>query len=214
MQYVSPSTINKELAAMSALCKWAAKQGYCREIKIKRFPPKLTKAPLPQVISKDEVLKIIEQVKPDRRGVVAAMYYGGLRSSEARHLRREDINLDKGLMLIRGKGNKQRVVPIIAPLRPYLEQGKAKKGYLWINKRTGRPWVDIRAELKGAAKRAGVDQRVYAHLLRHCFGTHATESGMGLRAAQEIMGHSSSQITELYTTLAAAQLIKEMNKTE
>lgn len=211
LEQVKPVTINKELAALSVLCKWANEQGYCHEIKVKRFPTKLTRPPKPVIIPRDQVLKLINEIKPDRRGVIAAMYFAGLRSSEARYLKRENVFLDRDLILVTGKGNKERLVPIRAPLKPYLEEGRAE-GYLWINPSTEKPWSDLRGSLKGAAKRAGVEQRVYAHLMRHCFGTHGTESGVGLRTLQESMGHSTSQVTELYTTLAADHLKEDMQK--
>jgi len=71
---VVPSTINKELSALSSLCKYAAEQGYCNEVKIKRFPPKLTKAPLPDVPSRADVLSIINSMDWPRCGLFACMY--------------------------------------------------------------------------------------------------------------------------------------------
>ena len=209
LQSVSASTVNKELAALSSLCKWASERGYCNEIRIKRFPGKLTKAAVPIILSKEEVLALINEVPEVKRGVVAAMYYGGLRSSEARLLRRENVLLDQGILIIRGKGNKQRIVPIMPELIPYLEAGN-KEGYLWLNPRTKKPYGTLRKTLFGAAKRAGIKKHVTAHLLRHCFGTHSTASGVGLRTLQDVMGHSSSQTTELYTRLAAGHLIEGM----
>ncbi len=210
---VTPSTINKELAALSSLCKWAAEpeRGYCEPIIVKRFPQKLVKAPLPNVLSRDEVQALLENIPPDKRGVVAAMYYAGLRSSEARYLRRADLWLEKKIMIIRGKGNKQRIVPILSELLPHLQRGR-EEGYLWVNPATGEPWQDIRGTLTAAGRRAGIAKRITPHLLRHCFGTHSTESGIGLRTLQEVMGHSTSQVTELYTTLAAEHLTADMSK--
>ena len=208
---VTPSTINKELAALSSLCKWAAEseRGYCNEIKIKRFPGKLTKAAIPVILSIEEVLALINEVSQIKRGVVAAMYYGGLRSSEARLLQRENVFIDQGILIIRGKGNKQRIVPIMKDLVPYLKAAN-NEGYLWLNPRTEKPWGTLRKAIFGAAKRAGIKKHVTAHLLRHCFGTHSTASGVGLRTLQDVMGHSSSQTTELYTTLATGHLIEGM----
>ncbi len=210
---VKPSTINKELAALSSLCKWAAEpeRGYCHPIQIKRFSNKLTKAPLPNVLTKEEVHALISQAAPDKQGLFAVMYYAGLRSSEARFLHRKNVFIDKKIMIVRGKGNKQRIVPILQELEPYILAAN-KTGYLWTNPTTQEPWKDIRGSLAGAAKRAGIEQRVTPHLLRHCFGTHSTESGVGLRTLQKVMGHSTSQVTEGYVTLAAKHLSLDMQK--
>lgn len=211
LAHVTPSTINKELAALSSFCRWATEQGYCEPINIKRFPGKLTKAPLPSVPSRDDILKLIGEIPDNRRGVIAAMYYAGLRSSEARFLRRESVFIEKGILVVRGKGNKQRIVPIMQDLIPYLKKGETS-GYLWLNPKTKAPWKDIRLCLKGAAKRAEITINVTPHTMRHCFGTHSTEAGVGLRTLQDVMGHSTSQVTEIYTTLAAQHLSIDMQK--
>lgn len=213
LKSVTHSTINKELAALSSLCKWAAmrERRYCEPITIKRYKNKFVKAPLPSVLSREEVEGLLAEMPVNKRGVVAAMYFGGLRSSEARNLSRDDVWSDRGVMIIRGKGNKQRMVPILPELQPYLEEGN-KTGFIWTNPQTGEPWKDLRDSIGSAGERAGIKQRVTPHLLRHCFGTHSTESGVGLRTLQEVMGHSSSQTTEMYTTIAADHLSNDMSK--
>lgn len=86
------------------------------------------------------------------------------------------------------------------------------KGYLFVNPRTKRPWVDFRKILNRACDKAGIGQHVYMHLLRHGFGTHGIQSGIGLRTMQMLMGHSTSQVTERYVTLAAQFLSEEVQK--
>jgi integrase/recombinase XerD len=139
------------------------------------------------------------------------MYYAGLRSSEARLLARENIFIEKRILVVRGKGNKQRIVPIMKDFMPYLIKGNSE-GFLWLNPKTKAPWKDIRQCLNGAAKRAGIKSKITPHTLRHCFGTHSTEAGVGLRTLQDVMGHSTSQVTEMYTTLAAQHLTIDMEK--
>jgi integrase/recombinase XerD len=87
-----------------------------------------------------------------------------------------------------------------------------KKGLLFVNPKTEKEYVDLRKPLKRAAEKAGIDQHVYMHLLRHSFGTHSIQSGIGLRTLQMLMGHSSSQVTEIYTTLAGQYLGQEIEK--
>ena len=83
---VKPNTINKELACLSGFAKWAHEQGYCERLHIKRFPLKLSRAPMPTVPSRKEVVKFLRALPRAKRGLWAAMYYCGLRSSEARTL--------------------------------------------------------------------------------------------------------------------------------
>ena len=198
---VGHSTINKELAALSGFCKWANERGYCERIHIKRFPAKLARPAIPNVPTRKQVVRFLRALPRKRRGWWAALFYCGLRSSEAKGLQPGHVHWGRGVMLVTGKGNKQRVVPINRKLRPYL--------------RHSLPFacpVDARASAKWAAKRAGIEMHIHPHLLRHAFGVHMIQSGVSLRAVQEMMGHSSSQVTEIYTRLAAEWLVEEMKK--
>ncbi|MDF1578407.1 MAG: tyrosine-type recombinase/integrase [Desulfobulbales bacterium] len=208
---VKPTTINKELAALSSLLKWAAEQGYCQPIKIKRFPPKLTRAPAPDVPSRIEVLAVLNSADWPKCGLLACLYFGGLRSTEAKSLTAENVRLDMEVMVVIGKGNKQRVVPIVKPLARILAKRIVEVGTGLLWDWTGRgPVKDLRSLLEWSCKRAGVRRRITPHTFRHAFGVHATIAGAGLRGLQQIMGHSTSTITEIYTTLAAENLIKEL----
>jgi integrase/recombinase XerD len=196
---VKPSTVNKELAALSGLCKWGREQGYCEEVRIKRFPNKLTRAPVQEVPSRKEILKTIRAIPRKKRAVFAAMYYLGLRSQEARDMRPESVHWGRGLVLVVGKGNKQRLVPINRKAAVYLRS---------------LPWYapgDFRQILEWAAKRLGT-RVLNPHLFRHAFGMHMTAAGVGLRALQEMMGHSSPVITERYAQVVAETLRREMEK--
>ena len=113
-------------------------------------------------------------------------------------------------MTIRGKGNKQRIVPIHRKVRVYLKK-RMKNGFLFINEKTGKPFYDAKKALKRAAEKAGVDG-VYMHLLRHAFGTHSIMSGISPRALQMMLGHSSITTTEIYSRLANDFLSEEMKK--
>ena len=198
---VKHTTINKELAALSSFCKWAEDQGYCERIRIKRFPNKLTRAPLMNVPSRKEIVKLLRAIPRQKRAIFCAMYYLGLRSQEARDLRSLAVHWSRNVLVIVGKGNKQRIVPINRKARPYL--------------RHSLPFyapADFRNILKWACKRSGIGREVNPHLFRHAFGVHMTAMGVGLRALQEIMGHSSSVVTERYSQVVATTLLQEMDK--
>ncbi len=205
---VKHTTINKELAALSSFCRWAAGKGYCQEFKIKRFPPKLTKSRSPEVLSEDEISRFFGALKEDRRGYFALLYYAGMRASEARGLTASQVFLDRGVLVVRGKGNKERVIPIVDALRPILAEA--------MGHRPTGPLFPVPGDLRGcihwASKRAGITKHVTPHTFRHCFGTHATMAGVSLRSLQEIMGHSSSAVTEIYSRLGAQALTTELAK--
>ena len=98
-----------------------------------------------------------------------------------RHLRAEDIDIENGIMIVTGKGNKQRIVPITTErlLKELTRRvNETGSGYLYISPITGRPYNDIRTAIDNAAKRAGVGKHVYPHLFRHSYGTHAMASGV------------------------------------
>ncbi len=210
---VTAATVQKELCALSSLCKWAEERGFCRGIKIKKFPAKLTRAPLPRIPAREEVLKVLAAIPEAKRGPFLAMYHAGLRKSEACGLRAEHINEDAGLLLVVGKGNKERIVPLIEPLRSVvIERARlVGSGLLWPNE-NGEEFGDLRLILQWACKRAKVARKYTPHLLRHCFGTHGMAAGLSLRGLQGILGHSTSTTTERYTHLAADFLRAEMNK--
>lgn len=206
------TSINKELSAFSGLLKWAIDKGYCQEVKIKRFPAKMTKSPLPDVPTREEVLALIDGMIWPKCGLFACLYYAGLRASEAENLTTDKVHLDHGLMIVRGKGNKERPVPIVDELRPYLLKriAEGKDGLMWAS-RSGNKITDLKKIIKLAKERAGLTRHFYPHLLRHAFGTHATQAGVNLRSLQYAMGHTTSSTTELYTTLSSAAIIKEIS---
>lgn len=210
LQHVKPTTIQKELATLSGLCKYGHRRGYCPEIKIDRFPQKLTKAPLPDVLTREEVLQFLDGfIDEEKRTIFATLYYAGLRKSEARSVTVENCFLGRGIMIVRGKGNKQRPVPISSALVPMIEQRieEVKSGPLFPNMPK-----DLRELIFWAKKRAKITKKITPHMLRHCFGVHSIQAGVNLRSLQLVMGHSSSQVTEGYTHLAATALVEEMKK--
>jgi len=209
---IKPTSINKELSALSGLCKWAVEQGYCQSmLTIKRFPRKMTKAPLPDVPTRSEVLALINCMIWPKCGLFACLYYAGLRASEAAELTADKVHLDGGVLIVRGKGNKERPVPIVDELRPYLVRrlSEIDGGLLW-GSRSGARITDLKKIIRLAKIRAGLTRHFYPHLLRHAFGTHATQMGVNLRSLQYAMGHTTSQTTEIYTTLSSDAIIKEL----
>lgn len=197
---VKPITINKELTALSSLCRWAHEMGYCEEIRIKRYPPKMTRSPIMNVPDRKTVVRLLRAIPRQKRPAFCGMYYLGLRSQEAKDMLPEHVFWQRGVAIVTGKGDKQRIVPINRKVAVYVRH---------------LPWYapnDFRQIIKWACKRSGIDQHINPHLFRHAFGCHMTAAGVSLRALQEMMGHSSSAITERYSQVMAETLIKEMGK--
>jgi len=206
---ISRRTINKELSYLSGFLRWCEDNRYMSQRpRVKLFPAKQTRAPQVRPLHPTEVTAMLAQLEPEYRLPFLLANDGGLRRAEIlgggeyRGLQRHDVDLMNGILFVRGKGGKERIVPIItARLRAELEKAceQITTGPLCINPKTGKPWYSIRKPLLRAAKAAGIDRRVYHHLLRHNFGTHAVAAGVNLRSVQELMGHSTSKVTEAYT---------------
>lgn len=160
---------------------------------------------LPNVLSKNEIGKIIKLTKNIKHKAILLMLYScGLRRSELVHMELTDINSKRNIIKIRGaKGNKDRYVNLahnmLHLLREYYKAYKPNK-YLFEG-RNGAPYsyASIGKIVAEAGKRAGILGKVHPHLLRHSFATHHLEQGTDLRYIQEWLGHSSSKTTERYT---------------
>lgn len=210
---ISKRTINLELSYLASLIKWCESDESGPLIdplpfKIKGFPGRQTRPPLPRVLTEDEVDRLLAELCPRVRGLVACLYYAGLRFSEAANLRAENVDLARMVLQIRGKGDKERIVPILPHLASYVSQ---KTTGLLFPAPSGEPYKDIRTSLKNAAARAGIPKHVHPHLLRHTFGAHGIKD-ISLRAMQTIMGHSTPVVTQRYTQIAEATLSNEMSR--
>lgn len=212
---VKKRTINRELSYVSVIIEWATENNYCQPLpfKIKFFPKKQTRAPIPIVHTIDEVQNIGDSINNKKKGLFYLLYDAGLRRTEAFTIKKEQVDLDSRLLRIIGKGGKERLVPILTE-RLYEElkekADSVKSGYLYINPVTKKPYKDIRGALKAAAVRAGVEyKRINHHLMRHNHGTHSAYAGVDVRATQMVLGHSDLKTTEIYTHLAAHFLKSE-----
>ncbi|WP_353937189.1 site-specific tyrosine recombinase/integron integrase [uncultured Zobellia sp.] len=165
---------------------------------------------LPQVISKSEVMKILDNTNNlKHRCIVGLLYSAGLRRNELINLKLSDI--DSNRMLIRiesGKGNKDRYSllsnQILDDLRIYYKKWRPKK-YIIEGQYGGQySGQSIAVIVTKAAKKAGIRIRVTPHMLRHSFATHLLEAGVDLRQIQVLLGHSSSKTTEIYTHVATS----------
>ena len=178
---------------------------------------------LPRVLTREEVAKLLSEPRGTEpgalrdRALLEVMYACGLRASEAIGLQASDVDLDEGMLRARGKGSKERVVPIgrqaVAALRAYEQRGRpALVGYrvqtqLFVNQRGGAlTRQGLYKIVQGYARGAGLEQKMSPHTLRHSFATHLLAGGCDLRSLQEMLGHADLATTQIYTHLSAERL--------
>ncbi len=165
-------------------------------------------AKLPKVISKNEVLSIIEHTNNIKHRCVVELLYGsGLRRSELLNLKLTDVDSQRMLIRVEGsKGNKDRQTLLsktaLNDLRAYFKEYRPKT-YLFEGK-SGKKYSaqSVLKIVTEAAEKAKISLRVTPHMLRHSFATHLLESGTDLRQIQVLLGHSSTKTTEIYTHVA------------
>ncbi|WP_282076127.1 site-specific tyrosine recombinase/integron integrase [Maribacter aquivivus] len=163
---------------------------------------------LPTVISKEEIISIIEHTNNlKHRCIVQLLYGSGLRRSELLNLKLNDIDSKRMLIRVEGaKGNKDRLTLLsknaLEDLRMYFKEWKPKE-FLFEGRKGGRYSPESVVQIvKQAANKAGVKRNVSPHTLRHSFATHLLESNVDLRQIQVLLGHGSSKTTEIYTHVA------------
>jgi integrase/recombinase XerD len=171
---------------------------------------------LPDVLSRDAVARLVEAPDPDApfhwrdRAILEILYSSGLRVSEVVDLRLGGIDLDEGVVLVRGKGSKERLIPLGRPaaaaierylreVRPRVSTGRGE-GRVFLSAR-GRPLSrqTVWSLVARSARAAGIDRKVSPHTLRHTFATHLLEGGADLAAVQELLGHVDISTTQIYT---------------
>jgi integrase/recombinase XerD len=192
-----------------------------------RGPPKSQR--LPRVLTREEVARLLGQPRGTAplalrdRALLEVMYACGLRASEAVGLELSDVDLEEGLLCARGKGSKERIVPIgrqaVAALRAYCRGGRpvlmeahapgcaGTQAQLLLNSRgLGLTRQGLYKIVQGHARRAGLQERMSPHTLRHSFATHLLAGGCDLRSLQEMLGHADLATTQVYTHLSAERL--------
>ncbi len=167
---------------------------------------------LPNVLSKEEInrlIKTIDNIK--HKCIITIIYSAGLRRSEVLNIKPEDIDSSRMLIKITGgKGNKDRYsllsVKLLEDLRIYHKEYKPKK-WLFEGQAGGKYSAESVAQiLKKALLKSGIRKKVTPHTLRHSFATHLLEQGIDLRYIQELLGHSNSKTTEIYTHVSNKHL--------
>lgn len=220
---VAPATIQRKAACLRSFYRHLR-----REEIISHDPTAELRAPrksqkLPQVLSRDEVAKLLAAPRGTApaalrdRALLEVMYACGLRASEAVDLTVGAVDLRTGVVRARGKGSKERLIPIgrqaVAAARSYLEHGRPKlvglrdERHLFVNHRGGGlTRQGLYKIVQRHALSAGLEGRMSPHTLRHTFATHLLAGGCDLRSLQEMLGHADVATTQIYTHLSADRL--------
>ena len=229
---LSKTSVARALAAVRSLFRWLAQEGV-----VEQNPAKLVSTPrlakkLPRVPTIEEMNGVLDGAMPEiasfpeRDRLLLELLYGcGIRNSELVGINLDDIRLSSEVILIRGKGKKERYVPFggaaMEALKVYLPCQQSllvrlckRNPALLLNQRGGRLTTrSIGRIVKRIAVARGLSPDVHPHTLRHAFGTHMLEEGADLRAIQELLGHERLATTQRYTQLTTKHVLAVYDQT-
>jgi integrase/recombinase XerC len=229
---LSKVSVARALAAVRSLFKWLAKEGMVQQnpAKVVSRPKLPTK--LPRVPTTEEMNAVLDSPLPESaafperdRAIFELLYGCGLRNSELIGIELSDIDEGNGLILVRGKGKKQRYVPLegaaaeaLAHYRQarqsLLNTAGRSTRKLFINRRGGPLTTrSVGRIVKQIAIARRLPPDVHPHTLRHAFGTHMLAEGADLRAIQELLGHERLSTTQKYTHLSINQVMQVYDRT-
>lgn len=227
-QPLAASSAARTLVAVRGLHRFLVQEGEVRDDPARSVAPPRPPKRLPKAISLAHVERLLEAAQAQEppaglrdRALLEILYGCGARISEAVGLDLDDIDIEAGLVRLRGKGGKDRVVPLgsyardaltayLVRARPTLAAAGRGTPAVFLNQRGGRlsrqgAW----GRLRDAAERAQLPGHLSPHTLRHSFATHLLEGGADVRVVQELLGHASVTTTQIYT-LVTVQHLREV----
>jgi integrase/recombinase XerD len=220
---VAPATLQRKIACLRSFYRHLRREQIIDHDPTAELRPPRSRGRLPKVLSRDEVNRLLAQPSGTSpaalrdRALLETMYACGLRASEAITLELSEIDLEAGMLRARGKGSKERLVPIgskaVATLRSYLAHGRPRlvgirdESHVFVNLRgAGLSRQGLYRIVQTHARSAGLEQRMSPHTLRHTFATHLLAGGCDLRSLQEMLGHADIGTTQIYTHLSSDRL--------
>lgn len=210
-------TVARRLSTLRSFFKFLTREGHIKSNPIVSVSsPKLQKR-LPSFLTEEEVSRLIEagfaknEMGARDKAILETFYSTGIRIGELVGLNLEDVDCISGIVKVRGKGKKERIVPIgekaICAIREYLERRAKKQEALFLNRRGSRITDrGVRNIVRKYLRLAGLKQGISAHTFRHSFATHLLNRGADLRSVQELLGHASLSTTQIYTHLTTEKL--------
>ena len=231
-QYVSllhqaeyaPSSIARKLASARSFFRFAQREGLCQSNPAKPLRNPRRQRKLPHFLTTREVGKLLGAPPGDApmgkrdRAIFETLYSAGLRVSELVGLDDADLDLDEGLVRVRGKGKKERLAPLgsyaVSAIKSWRaarqlspRAAQAPSPPLFVNKFGNRLTTrSVARMLEKYLKLTGLDLRTSPHTLRHSFATHLLDRGADIRSVQELLGHQSLITTQIYTHLSTSGL--------
>ena len=205
-KYLGARMVNLELLALYAMCTWAIEEGKITT-KIEKVKKLEENKPLPNPIPMPEADALIAALDPVHCAMCCLIYNVGLRPHEVWTLEKPDINWEEKNILIRGKGDRQRIEPFDV-ISKYLEAlpGIHDGEGLIFPSRTGGNRGDMRKAIRAAAKRAGIKRHITVYMLKHTFCTELLRKTGNLRLVQLSAGHQKMETTIKYTKVITDQI--------
>lgn len=227
----APSTVKRRVVAARNLHRFLAEEGIAASDPTADVTPPPVAKGLPKALTEDEVTRLIDTagghgpVERRARAILETLYGTGVRISELAGLSLADLDLHDGFMRVIGKGDKERVVPVLGAAADALEDWISVEGRgamipkrwrrrddeeaVFLNQRGGRLsrqgiWLIVTDH----GRRAGLDHRLTPHVLRHSCATHLLDHGADIRAVQELLGHASIGTTQVYTRVSNERLVQ------
>jgi len=201
----APATVCRKITVLSSFFGFLMDLGELDTNPARRIPLPKPASRIPNAISEDEAQQLIAAAEsPFERAMLLLMLTAGLRRSEVGAIRLEDADLQNEMLLVRGKGAKQRMVPLM-PVT-----GQAIRDYLAVRPETDQPYLFLSPQgrrlandylnrsLRRILARAGLAKRITPHMLRHTFATHLVRNGVDVRTVQELLGHADLETTANY----------------
>ncbi len=220
---LSSSTLYLEIASLRSFFNYCESEGLVESNVAENLSLPARWERLPKTLTHEEITQLLEPFHPETphslcdEAILELAYASGLRLSELRTIRLEQLNFEAGFVNIIGKGNKERVVPVgskaINSIERYLRVGRPKQvgpkspGVVFLTSRgTAFGQSTLWLRIKQRASKTGISRNITPHMLRHSFATHLLEHGSDLRVIQEMLGHSSISTTQVYTHVSGQRL--------
>lgn len=228
-QNYSAATMARKIATLRSFYKWANKRGYTDTNPMTMIRTPRQGKRLPKAITVEQIEQLLaapddrESLGARDRAMLETLYSTGIRVSELVDLNFDDLDEPGEALRIRGKGKKERMVPLgshaLAAIRQYRDVLSADERFngAWASDRASRPLFvnkhggrlssrSVRRKLDKYLRLVGLDPTISPHTLRHSFATHLLDNGADLRSVQELLGHQSLSTTQAYTHLTSARM--------
>ncbi len=223
-QSYSKTTIARKLVSIRSLYKFLCREGIleCNPVENVRTPKQDRKLPKFMSISDAELLLNLPDLSSllgiRDSAIMETLYSTGMRVSELVGMDVADVDFHSGTVKVKGKGKKERLLPIgnhaLNAIQLYLNKRGSVKQPLFLNKRGGRLTErSVGRMLEKYAKKAGMGSRISPHTFRHSFATHLLDRGADLRSVQELLGHANLSTTQIYTHITTERLKQVYDRT-